>query len=120
MVAMAITASHAPSPDDPQLLAQRETLRQLRAQFEALPEGGSAAPAGGGWAGQPGGASGAFAPTHSIPADGLQAWASPDPRTTPVPLAPGLPVIVAERVGDWARVVAANGWSGWVDGRRLP
>ena len=86
MVAMAITASHAPSPDDPQLLAQRETLRQLRAQFEALPEGGAAAaPAGGGWAGQPGGASGAFAPTHTVPADGLQAWASPDPRTAAGP-----------------------------------
>jgi len=28
-------------------------------------------------------------------------------------------VAVVERKGDWARVTASNGWSGWVDGRRL-
>jgi SH3-like domain-containing protein len=35
-------------------------------------------------------------------------------------LAAGLPVAVVERRGGWARVVASNGWSGWVDGSRLP
>jgi hypothetical protein len=30
-----------------------------------------------------------------------------------------LELVVVERAGDWARVVAVNGWSGWVDGRRL-
>jgi hypothetical protein len=30
-----------------------------------------------------------------------------------------LELVVIERAGDWARVGASNGWSGWVDGRRL-
>ena len=34
-------------------------------------------------------------------------------------LSAGLDVTVAERAGDWARVVAVNGWTGWVDARRL-
>jgi hypothetical protein len=35
------------------------------------------------------------------------------------PLAGGLDLQVIQRVGDWARVVAVNGWSGWVDARLL-
>lgn len=59
-------------------------------------------------------------PSHAVPAEGLQAWATPDPATPVVAtLDPGLPVKVVETAGDWARVVAANGWTGWVDGRRL-
>jgi SH3-like domain-containing protein len=49
----------------------------------------------------------------------MTAWAAPDPKSQSVALAGGLPVAVVERAGDWARVVASNGWSGWVDGRRL-
>ncbi len=30
-----------------------------------------------------------------------------------------LELVVVELAGDWARVVAVNGWTGWVDGRRL-
>ena len=61
-----------------------------------------------------------WSPTHTVPADGLDAWGSPDPRS-PVAarLAPGLPVRVVATTGDWAQVTASTGWSGWVDGRRL-
>jgi RsiW-degrading membrane proteinase PrsW (M82 family) len=62
----------------------------------------------------------AWTGTHLVPADGLQAWPAPDPGLPlAATLSPGLEVEVAERAGDWARVVAVNGWTGWVDGRRL-
>ncbi|MEW6059456.1 MAG: zinc ribbon domain-containing protein [Actinomycetota bacterium] len=62
----------------------------------------------------------AWAPSHTVPSGGLSAWGRPDP-TAPViaRLDPGLPVLVTERAGDWAQVVASNGWTGWVDGRSL-
>jgi hypothetical protein len=61
----------------------------------------------------------AWAPTHTVPAEGLTAWVEPDLKAESVAVAGGLPVAVAERKGDWARIVASNGWTGWVDGRRL-
>jgi hypothetical protein len=61
----------------------------------------------------------AWSPTHTVPAEGMTAWAAPDPKSQSVALAGGLPVAVVERAGDWAHVTASNGWSGWVDGRRL-
>ncbi|HEV3452011.1 MAG TPA: hypothetical protein VG869_12500 [Acidimicrobiia bacterium] len=62
-----------------------------------------------------------FAPTHVIPAGGLPAWAVPDPGEPAVAtLDPGLAVELLERRDDgWARVACSNGWSAWVDGRRL-
>lgn len=67
----------------------------------------------------PSGATG-FAPTHTVPAGGIPAWETPDPGAAAVAnLDAGLPVQVLERRADWARVEASNGWSGWVDGRRL-
>lgn len=60
-----------------------------------------------------------FEPTHVVPRDGAPAWEAPDPERPTVPLDPLLPVQVVERLGDWARVLCANGWSAWVDGRRL-
>lgn len=63
---------------------------------------------------------GAFAPTHLVPAGGLAAYERPDPAAAPVAqLDPNLEVSVAERLGDWARIVCSNGWAAWVDGRRL-
>lgn len=58
--------------------------------------------------------------THVVPAGGLDAWISPDP-STPVAarLEPGLPLQVVATSGGWAQVTASNGWSGWVDARRL-
>lgn len=61
-----------------------------------------------------------FSPTHLVPEDGLPAWDVPDPSRAPVATIPGrLDVQLAERSGDWARVICSNGWAGWVDGRRL-
>ncbi|MFE2534100.1 hypothetical protein [Streptomyces sp. NPDC059371] len=60
-----------------------------------------------------------FRPTHVVPQDGLPAWESPDPSRPTVPLDALLPVELVDRLGDWGRVVCANGWSAWVDGRLL-
>ena len=61
-----------------------------------------------------------WAPSHRVPDGGMSAWTAPDPSLQPVVgLAGHLDLIVTERAGDWARVEAVNGWSGWVDGRRL-
>ncbi len=62
----------------------------------------------------------AWRPTHLVPGEGMAAWAAPDPTRAPmVTLAGRLELVVVERAGDWARVAAVNGWTGWVDGRRL-
>jgi hypothetical protein len=59
-------------------------------------------------------------PTHVTPPTGLAAWAQPNPASPQVFLAPGLPVAVAEWTANgWARVVASNGWTGWVNGQAL-
>lgn len=62
-----------------------------------------------------------FRPTHAVPPMGMPAWAQPNPALPPAAqLAPGTPLTVAEyNQSGWARVVASNGWSGWVDGRML-
>ncbi|GAA2493113.1 hypothetical protein [Streptomyces gobitricini] len=62
---------------------------------------------------------GGFRPSHVVPAEGLPAWEAPDPGRPTVPLDPFLPVRLLERLGDWGRVLCANGWSAWVDGRLL-
>ena len=60
----------------------------------------------------------AFAPTHTVPPQGMQAWALPDPNGPVVAtLGGGLPIQVSEVRGAWARVICSNGWTGWVDGR---
>ena len=61
-----------------------------------------------------------FTVTHVAPPEGLQAWQAPDPS---VPAAAnvqaGVQMQLLERRGAWARVLFSNGWSGWVDGRRM-
>ena len=60
----------------------------------------------------------AFAPTHTVPPQGMQAWAAPDPNGAVVAtLGGGLPIQITEVRGAWARVLCSNGWVGWVDGR---
>ncbi|GAA3506214.1 hypothetical protein GCM10019016_133290 [Streptomyces prasinosporus] len=60
-----------------------------------------------------------FRPTHVVPEHGLSAWETPGPERPTVPLDPLLPVRLLERYGDWGHVLCSNGWSAWVDGRRL-
>jgi SH3-like domain-containing protein len=58
--------------------------------------------------------------TSQVPAGGLPAWATPDPAQAPVAqLAERVQLRVDETRGAWARVTGSNGWTGWVDGRRL-
>jgi hypothetical protein len=54
--------------------------------------------------------------THRVPDGGLPSFVNNQPST---PLDAGLEVEVAERSGDWARVVASNGWECWVAGGTL-
>ncbi|WP_017237843.1 hypothetical protein [Streptomyces sp. SS] len=60
-----------------------------------------------------------FRPTHVVPRDGLSAWEAPDPGLPTSPLDAFLPVRLEERAGDWGRVLCSNGWTAWVDARRL-
>ncbi|GGW41047.1 hypothetical protein GCM10010503_16510 [Streptomyces lucensis JCM 4490] len=60
-----------------------------------------------------------FRPTHVVPPHGMPAWEAPDPGRPTVGLDPLLPVRLVERRGDWGRVLCANGWAAWVDGRHL-
>lgn len=58
--------------------------------------------------------------THSVPAGGMPAWAEPNPELQPTAMLEArVRLSIAERRGDWARVVGSNGWTGWVDARRL-
>jgi hypothetical protein len=50
----------------------------------------------------------------------MQAWATPDPSAAPVAeLAAQVQLRIDETRGAWARVTGSNGWTGWVDARRL-
>jgi len=61
-----------------------------------------------------------FVPTHEVPAGGMRAWAKPDPQLTPIAeLAARVQLRVDETRGAWAKVTGENGWTGWVDARRL-
>jgi RsiW-degrading membrane proteinase PrsW (M82 family) len=120
---LAMLFSRHGSEDHPVVAAKMTEVLALKAEYAALGSAGTA------WAatvaavparGVTATAAPAWVPTHAVPPGGQPAWASPDPASAPVAtLAPGLDLVVAERAGDWARVVAANGWTGWVDGRRL-
>jgi hypothetical protein len=59
-------------------------------------------------------------PTHRVPPEGMQARAIPVADAGDVAsLDPDLAVRVVEHRGEWANVVSADGWSGWVVARRL-
>jgi hypothetical protein len=61
-----------------------------------------------------------FAPTHRVGTVAQPTWPEPDPTAAPGPPLPaGLEVQVTARRGDWAEIVASNGWSAWVDHRLL-
>ena len=80
--------------------------------------GGSYSPLSGQPAAQAQPSAAAFAPTHTVPPQGMQAWAAPDPNGAVVAtLGGGLPIQVTDVRGAWAHVLCSNGWTGWVDGR---
>jgi len=61
-----------------------------------------------------------WAPTHTVPGDGMSAWAEPDPGLAPIAkLSARVELQVNEQRGAWARVTGSNGWTGWVDARKL-
>jgi len=60
-----------------------------------------------------------WAPTHLAAAGGQQSWDQPDSARPMTPLAGSLDLRVVQLIGDWAQVVASNGWTGWVDARLL-
>lgn len=114
-IALAIASTGAEPDRDARISANRELIANLRAQLAALETAGSTASAV-----APGSAPAhPFAPTHRAPAEGLAAWARPDPAGPTTALAGGLPLEVVARVADWAQVRASSGWIGWVDARRL-
>jgi RsiW-degrading membrane proteinase PrsW (M82 family) len=125
-VALAIAESSSSPDRETRLVADRELIMSLRTQLDGLPDaavqpaaGAAAAVATAGAASSPPAPPAAFAPTHSVPAEGLPSWALPDPSGTSTPLAGGLDLEVVQHVADWAQVRASNGWAGWVDARRL-
>ncbi|MEU5162735.1 hypothetical protein AB0G74_24435 [Streptomyces sp. NPDC020875] len=60
-----------------------------------------------------------FSPTHVVPPGGLAAFETAGTDRPTASLDALLPVRLADRTGDWGRIVCANGWSAWVDGRLL-
>jgi hypothetical protein len=60
-----------------------------------------------------------FVPSHRGPPEGQPAWQVPNGSTPSIGLNAGLELQLLQQVGDWAQVRASNGWTGWVDARRL-
>jgi hypothetical protein len=115
-IALALSESSTAPDRETRLAADRELIRGLRAQLDALPDvaGGRA-----GAASLAGTTAAPFLPDQRVPVEGLPAWPIPDGTGPATPLAGGLELQVVQRVADWAQVRASNGWTGWVDGRRL-
>jgi hypothetical protein len=62
----------------------------------------------------------AWAPTHTVPGGGMSAWSEPDPALAPVAtLQARVELRVDDQRGAWAKVTGSNGWTGWVDARKL-
>lgn len=121
-VGYALARSRVDSVDDPEVQGHLTAIRAIRAELAALPK--VQAVAAGAAAGAAVEAAAAaptpWLPSHVVPAGGMAAWAAPDPTQAPiVSLAERLELAVDGRAGDWARVRAVNGWTGWVDARLL-
>jgi RsiW-degrading membrane proteinase PrsW (M82 family) len=120
----AMIRSRSDSPMDLAVESARQRIRAIRAQLRALQSAGSTPSAAFAQAQGPQVAAAApgpeWAPTHQVPSGGMRAWLAPDPARAPAAVLAGrLDVVVDGRAGEWARVRAINGWSGWVDGRLL-
>lgn len=118
---LAVTAAGGGANRDALLASNRSLVASLRGQLDALPKAGAAgATTAAGWVTAATAATaGPFAPTNLVPVEGLPAWQVPNGTTTAVALAGGLELQLVQRIGDWAQVRASNGWTGWVDARRL-
>ncbi len=123
---LAMIRSRAAADDDPSVVAQRERIRTIRSQLNALPDVTVAQPVVVAAAAAPAAmapavaAPGGWTPTHVAPPTGLAAWDTPDPSRPPmVTLAGGVQLSITEERGAWAHVMGSNGWTGWVDGRLL-
>jgi len=58
--------------------------------------------------------------SRRVPAEGMAAWTQPDATAQPeTQLGGGTDLVIIERTGAWAHVMAENGWKGWVDDRLL-
>jgi len=112
----AMIRSRTDSPTDPAVEAQRQKIRWIRSEIAAQP-----APATWPAPGRlPDPAPATWAPSHLVPAGGIAAWDAPDPMREPTAVLPEhTELVVLARTGEWARVGAAGGWTGWVDGRLL-
>lgn len=118
-IQLGLMRSRSDRDDHPDLVAQRDRIRGLRAQLQGLPDIAPPATAYSPALAAPVAAPG-FRPTHVVPASGMQAWDAPDPARPPVAmLAPGVQLQVTEQNGAWSKVLGSNGWTGWVDGRLL-
>ena len=112
------TDAGAPSPSVEEFLPQ---LGEETAKLEAGPVEATKplAPVGGPPVRPPESSGTGWSATHVAPPEGIQAWVQPDPASQSTQLQPGTELRVVQRSGDWAQVSAVNGWTGWVDGRRL-
>jgi protease PrsW len=122
-IALALTETSRTPNRDAKLAADRELIRGLRSQLDGLPDvtahAGGASMAAAASAAPAAGVPAVFAPTHRVPVEGLPAWPIPNGSGPATPLAGGLELEVIQRAADWAQVRASNGWTGWVDGRRV-
>jgi hypothetical protein len=123
-LALAVTAAGGGARRDALLESNRGLVTTLRGQLDAL-RGASVAtsaastPLAGTAAAGAATAPAPFAPTHRVPVEGLPSWQVPNGTTPATGLVGGLQLQVVQQVGDWAQVRAVNGWTGWVDARRL-
>src|SRR5450830_2152878 len=136
--------SRTDSHTDPAVEAQRQKIRWTRSEIAAQPAPATwpapgrlpaaapatwpapgrlpaAAPATWPAPGRlPAAAPATWAPSHLVPAGGIAARDAPDPMREPTAVLPEhTELVVLARTGEWARVGAAGGWTGWVDGRLL-
>ncbi|MDT4940603.1 MAG: hypothetical protein QOJ34_692 [Pseudonocardiales bacterium] len=57
--------------------------------------------------------------SHVLPPEGQQAWAAPDFGAQSVQAPGGYEVQIVEVRGEWAHVAGRDGWTGWLEARRL-
>lgn len=118
-VNLAMVRTRVDRDDHPDLIRQRATVVDLRAQLDAVL---TRSPGTVGVAMQRSARSGSdrWVEDGRVPEGGMTAWPVPDGTAAgAVALAAGLPLRRLSRLGDWCQVEAADGWRGWVDGRRL-